>query len=145
MSDGVRVWDYVAKHGSHSQASHAGGKGGAAAGGAGAGGDNPDRNKQAYDAHAAANTGVSMKLNNANLSGSDKAIVQQAGKLNVQLTNQIGKISSKGNSPLDAGRLSAAAGLAEKISSKMASGSSPIMQTVAQNYKTLASNLGKIG
>jgi hypothetical protein len=38
MSDGVRVYEYVAKHGSHNQASHAGGKGGAMAGGGEAGG-----------------------------------------------------------------------------------------------------------
>ncbi len=33
MSDGVHVYQFVTKHGSHNQASHAGGKGGAAAGG----------------------------------------------------------------------------------------------------------------
>ena len=32
MSDGVYVYQFVTKHGSHNQASHAGGKGGAAAG-----------------------------------------------------------------------------------------------------------------
>ena len=35
MSDGVHVYQFVTKHGSHNQASHAGGKGGAAAGGGG--------------------------------------------------------------------------------------------------------------
>ena len=33
MSDGVYVYQFVTKHGSHNQASHAGGKGGAAVGG----------------------------------------------------------------------------------------------------------------
>ncbi len=37
MSDGVRVYEYVAKHGSHNQRSHAGGRGGAADGGGGGG------------------------------------------------------------------------------------------------------------
>ena len=42
MSDGVYVYQYVTKHGSHNQASHAGGKGGGAIGGGGAGGDSPE-------------------------------------------------------------------------------------------------------
>ena len=41
MSDGVYVYQHVAKHGSHNQASH-GKKGGGSAGGGGAGGDSPE-------------------------------------------------------------------------------------------------------